>query len=427
MLNRTIPPLIKQASSFELILPPLHRVVLSNGVEICLLSAGTQDVVQIEWVFYAGNAYETNNLVAVATNYLIKNGTAKHTAYEINEFFDFYGAFLQRDCYNETATVTLNCLNKHAEILIPKVFEILNESIFFEDELGIYKQNMQQHLAVSLKKCDFVANRLIDTYVYGERNPYGKYSTIKDYQQLQREWLIDFHRQHYLNGRCTIFVSGKLPNGIEKVIEKYFGQWPQSKTRETYPTITNIQAAQQKKYRIVNDEQGVQGAIRIATHFPNRHHPDFAKVMVLNTLFGGFFGSRLMNNIREDKGYTYGIHSYIQNHIAHTAWVIATEAGREVCEATIKEVYHEMNILCTEFVDEEELTVVRNFMIGSILGDLDGPFQIMSRWKNIILNGLTEEYFYRSIDVIKTITATELQVLAQKYFEKEKWYELVVV
>ncbi len=427
MLNRTIPPPIKQASSFELILPPLHRVVLSNGVEICLLSAGTQDVIQIEWVFYAGNAYETNNLVAVATNYLIKNGTAKQTAYEINEFFDFYGAFLQRDCYNETATVTLSCLNKHAEILIPKVFEILNESIFLEDELCTYKQNMQQHLAVSLKKCEFVANRLIDTYVYGERHPYGKYSTVKDYQQLQREWLIDFHRQHYLNGRCIIFLSGKLPNGIEKVIEKYFGQWPQSKTKETYPTLTNIQAAQQKNYRIANDEQGVQGAIRIATPFPNRHHPDFAKVMVLNTLFGGFFSSRLMNNIREDKGYTYGIHSYIQNHIAHTAWVIATEAGRDVCEATIKEVYNEMNLLCTQLVEEEELTVVRNFMIGSILGDLDGPFQIMSRWKNIILNNLTEEYFYRSIDIIKTITATELQALAQKYFEKGKWYELVVV
>ena len=215
-----------------------------------------------------------------------------------------------------------------------------------------------------------------------------------------------------------------MPTGIEQVLDNSFGQWPSSKNNNIPYTV---QPAQQKNYRITNDVNGVQGAIRIATPFSNRHHPDFAKVMVLNTLFGGFFGSRLMNNIREDKGYTYGIHSYIQNHIASSAWMISTEAGRDVCEATIQEVYKEMDALCNEPIDEEELALVRNFMIGSILGDLDGPFQIMSRWKNIILNGLTESYFYDSIHIIKTITAAELQALAKKYFKKENWYELVVI
>ena len=148
-----------------------------------------------------------------------------------------------------------------------------------------------------------------------------------------------------------------------------------------------IQAAE-KKFRVTNDAEGVQGSIRIARPFPNRHHPDFIKAQVLNTLFGGFFGSRLMSNIREDKGYTYGIHSYLQNHIQHSAWMISTEAGKDVCEATITEVYKEMKDLREELVDEEELLLVRNYMMGGILGDLDGPFQIIARWKNIILNNL---------------------------------------
>jgi len=148
---------------------------------------------------------------------------------------------------------------------------------------------------------------------------------------------------------------------------------------------------------------------------------------VLNSLFGGFFGSRLMANIREDKGYTYGIHSYIQNHIEQTAWMVSTEAGRDVCEAAIKEVYHEMEVLRNELVDEEELLLVRNYMMGSILGDLDGPFQIIARWKNIILNNLDEKYFYDSINTIKTITAEEIKQLAEKYFQPEEFYELVVV
>ncbi|MBA2761691.1 MAG: insulinase family protein, partial [Segetibacter sp.] len=171
----------------------------------------------------------------------------------------------------------------------------------------------------------------------------------------------------------------------------------------------------------------VQGAVRMGAPFPNRHHPDFLQAQVLNSLLGGFFGSRLMSNIREEKGYTYGIHSYLQNHIQQSAWVISTEAGRDVCEATISEVYKEMELLRNEPADEEELLLVKNFMMGSILGDLDGPFHIINRWKNIVLNGLDESFFYKQIDTIKNVSAEELQQIANKYLYPQNFYELVVV
>ena len=148
--------------------------------------------------------------------------------------------------------------------------------------------------------------------------------------------------------------------------------------------------------------------------------------MVLNTVFGGFFGSRLMANIREEKGYTYGIYSYLQNHVQQSAWIISTEAGKEVCEATLSEVYKEMQILRDELIPEDELSLVRNYMIGGILGDLDGPFHIIAKWKNIILNNLDASYFYDSVDTIKKIKASELQELANKYLDPERFYELVV-
>ena len=148
--------------------------------------------------------------------------------------------------------------------------------------------------------------------------------------------------------------------------------------------------------------------------------------MVLNTVFGGFFGARLMSNIREDKGYTYGIYSYIQNHLQHTAWVVSTDAGKDVSEATIEEVYKEMKRLREEKISEEELLLVRNYMIGGILGELDGPFQIMAKWKNIILNNVDENYFYDSVREIKTVSADELLTLANKYLHPEHFYELVV-
>lgn len=426
MLNRKIQPPITDAVDFELKLKKCEHYTLSNQVPVYSLDAGIQEVVMIEWVFYAGNWYEQQNIVAATTNFLLKNGTKQKTAYQINEHFEFYGAYLNRSCYNETATITLHCLSKHVGVLLPVVAELITESIFPESELSIYKQNQKQRLEVNLKKCDFIANRLIDEYIYGIYHPYGKYTSTLDYDALEKPALEQFFQKFYKEGKCIIFAAGKLPTDLDTQFENHFGGLPLQ--QRSIPNIQyNIQSAENKKYRIINDPDGVQGAIRLARPFPNRHHPDFQKAHILNNIFGGFFGSRLMSNIREDKGYTYGIHSFIQNHIKETAWMISTEAGRDVCEATIDEVYKEMKKLCVEPIDEEELHLVRNHMIGGILGDLDGPFQLIARWKNYILNGIDENYFYTSIHNIKTTSAEELQELAKKYLQPEDFYELVVV
>jgi zinc protease len=304
--------------------------------------------------------------------------------------------------------------------------EMITEASFPESELDIFKQNSQQKLQVNLKKCDFIANRLIDAYLFGEEHPYGKYLSAENYQSLTTDQLKEHFQQYYVNGSAVIFVAGKLPADLFEQLNQQFGDLAIIKNGQTLPTQLVIPAVQ-KKQHISNDPNGVQAAIRIARPFPNRHHPDFMNVMVLNTLFGGFFGSRLMSNIREDKGYTYGIHSYLQNHIQESAWMISTEAGKDVSEATVTEVYNEMALLRNTLIDEEELLLVRNYMIGSILGDLDGPFQIIGRWKNIILNDLDEQYFYDSIKVIKTISAEDIKVLAEKYLKPEDFYELVVI
>ena len=179
--------------------------------------------------------------------------------------------------------------------------------------------------------------------------------------------MIRFYDNYYINGKCALFIAGNLPSDIETLLNKYFGSLSLNKNEQLVINYASNPSAT-KKQHLINDEKGVQSAIRIARPFPNRHHPDFIKVQVLNNIFGGYFGSRLMSNIREDKGYTYGIHSYLENHIHESAWTISTEAGRDVANATINEVYKEMKRLRDEPVAEEELHLVRNYMIGSILG-----------------------------------------------------------
>ena len=425
MLNRTNPPHIKDAIEFELELKPYEKFVMDNGIEVYAIDAGAQDVLQMEMVFYAGNSFEKSNAVAATTSYMLKNGTSSKSAFELNEHFEYYGAYCNRTCQNETASISLHTLSKHLPVLLPVIKEMITDSIFPEEELSIYIQNSKQKLSVSLKKCDFVANRLIDAYLFGENHPYGKYIGSADYDALTTAQLKEHFQKYYLNGHCIIFVAGKLPVDLFKVVNEQFGHLTIKPGKQQI--TNNILPAVTKKYRLTNDPKGLQGAIRIARDFPNRHHPDFMKMMVLNTVFGGFFGSRLMSNIREEKGYTYGIHSYVQNHFQDTALLISTEAGKDVTEATLEEIYKEMEILREELIDEEELLLVRNYLIGNILGDLDGPFHIIGRWKNIILNNLKEEYFYDSIKMIKTISAEELKTLANKYLQPADFYELIVI
>lgn len=425
MLNRTIPPAIKNAVDLNLVLKPYEKIVLKNGVPVYTINAGVEEVMMLEFVFYAGNCYEDKNIIAAATNNLLKNGTVNKTAFQLNEHFEYYGAYLNRACHNETATLTLHCLSKHLNYLLPVIREILTEATFAEDELEIFKQNSKQQLSVNLHKCDFVANRMIDKYLYGDDHPYGKFSTNEAYDALQSDQLRKFYSEYYQKGKCILFAAGKLPADFEEQLNIFFGDLP---VNERLAGPENAASpSSEKKIRIENDPNGVQGAIRIARPFPNRHHPDFKNAMIVNTLFGGFFGSRLMANIREEKGYTYGVHSYFQNHIQQSAWMISTEAGKDVCEAAITEVYKEMDLMREELVDDEELLLVKNYMMGANLGDLDGPFHIINRWKHLILNNLDEDYFYDSMNSIKNISAEQVRDLSIRYLVPEEFFELVVI
>ena len=425
MLNRTIAPSIKDAIDYKITLKPYTKFQLSNGAPVYYINDGAEEVAMIDFVFDAGNNFENKNAIAGTTNHLIKNGTKNKTAFEITEFFEYYGAYLNRKCGNETASITLHCLSKHLKELLPVIRELITESVFPESELEIFKQNTIQRLSVNMLKCDFVANRLIDEYLYGPKHPYGKVSNKEDIEAIQRDELIEFFNKYYLKSSCRIFSAGKLPADFEQLIESQFGDLALNETVIT--ARHKREPAEEKKIFINNDEKGVQGAIRIGRPFPDRRHPDFKKCIVLNTLFGGYFGSRLMGNIREEKGYTYGIHSYLENHIEESSWVVSTEAGTEVCEATIREVYKEMRLLQEEPVNDEELLLVKNYMMGLNLGYIDGPFQIISRWKSLILNGLDENYFYDSIRTIKEVSSAELQELSNKYLQPEDFYELLVI
>ena len=425
-VDRTIAPAIHDAVEFEYVLPPIHTETLTNGLPFYWLDAGVQEVVQIDWVVPGGVWQEQKPSVAHAVAALLKNGTSKHTAAEINDALEFYGAELKCGASNDYATVTLYTLTKHLPVLLPIVYEILTDATFPEYEVDLYKNNAIQKLAVNLRKSEFVANQRIDEMLFGEENPYGRFTKKENLEAVTRQDLVDFYTTHYSMADAKIFMAGKVGKQEVSYINDIFGSVAVTKSVIEQRVFAPHTPGEKSK-RIINDEKGVQGSVRIGRLFPNRKHPDFSPMVVLNTLFGGYFGSRLMSNIREDKGFTYGIYSSITPEANGGSMIIHTETGREVVEDAIKEVYHEMEVLCQEEVSEDELLLVKNYLLGGLLADLDGPFSILRRWRSLILNGFTDAYFYKNIEIYKTITPTQLQELAKKYYTKDAFFEVVVV
>ena len=426
ILDRTTPPAIKDAIEFDYILPPINQEQLSNGLPLYWLNAGVQDVVEIDWVYPSGLWFEQKPAVAHATAGLIKNGTSTRTAHQINEALEFYGASLKVNPGNDFSSVTLYCLTKHLPHLLPIIYELLTDATFPEREVELHKQNAIQRLLVNLRQGEFVANQRIDALLFGEAHPYGRYSKKEKIEALTREDLVTFYRKHYALANVRMFMAGKVSQQEVKWLDDVFGKAPV----ETAPITSedfSAPAPSETKHRVINDEKSVQGAIRIGRCFPNRHDPDFAPMVVLNTLFGGYFGSRLMSNIREEKGYTYGIYSSLSPYLQGGSMIIHTEVGREVIEPSVKEIYNEMDLLRKEPADAEELLLVKNYLLGNLLGDLDGPFQIIQRWRTLILNDLTIDHFNNNLRIYKNVTAEELQQLALKYFDFDDFYEVVVI
>jgi predicted Zn-dependent peptidase len=421
MLNRKIPPPIKLDAPIQLKRP--DQYTLDNGINVYGINAGSQEVIKLEVVFRAGRPYEKKHLVSRATADQLKEGTSKHTAAAIAEHFDYYGSTLSLPFNLDTSNVVVYCMTKHFEKIIPLLGEILNAPAFPEHELSSFIQRNQQRLNVDLSKNDVVAYRTITELIFGTEHPYGYNSYADTYKNLDRSDLVTHFQDNYTAENCFILISGRINTKIIQLLNQYLGQAIPKGQKNTIQVKAPQGAPVRKK---INQPDTVQTAIRIGRDFHNRHHPDYKGMYVLNTILGGYFGSRLMNNIREEKGYTYNIYSLVDSMQFSGCFYIGTEVGNEFVDQTVEEVYKEMAILQQELIDKQELEMVKNYLLGYYLTLVDGPFNIAEVIKAQITDELPIHFFEDLVQYTSEIDVIELQRLAQKYLSKKDMWEVIV-
>jgi zinc protease len=402
-------------------LPAPELFHLKNGIPVYVINRGNIDAVRIEVIFKAGRPNEHKPTVARATSALIKEGTIHKTSAEIAEHFDFFGGSLSAPFSLDTSSLVMHSLSKYVHELLPVFAEIIHSPTFPEKELATFVENNLQELQVELTKNEVIAYRTLSEEIFGASHPYGYNSDEKSYKDITVEDLKLHHQNYYHADNALIMVSGKVNADVIELLNQYLGTLRGGEIA-VFSAPQKEDNATQK--RIVKTESS-QTAIAIGRRMFNRKQEDYAGMFVVNTILGGYFGSRLMENIREEKGYTYNIYSSLEPAIYDGYFYISTEVGNEFTQATLDEIYKEIDLLQTELVSAKELKMVKNYLLGNMLNLVDGPFNISDLYKVYITEGLDYQSFAHLVKTIKDIKATEIRTLAQRYFQKKDFFEVV--
>ncbi|OFY62017.1 MAG: hypothetical protein A2Y71_04395 [Bacteroidetes bacterium RBG_13_42_15] len=401
---------------------PAESVSLKNGIPLFLISAGTEDVMRMEFIFRAGMVKEYLPLLATSTNMMLTEGSEKYSSEELNSVLDFYGIFLSLSVEKDTAGLTVYFLNKHIEKVLELIREVLFRPVFPEKELNLLMKKRLARFKVARERVQHLAMDQFFESVFGPHHPYGRQVYENDFNGMCPSLLADFHAKFYTPEKMTVIISGRIHEQTVAYSEKYFGNM---RSKEIYiedPENVIKGADQRKKH--IEKASAVQTAFRIGSATINKRHSDYPGLKFLNVLLGGYFGSRLMKNIREEKGFTYGIHSFVSSMDLAGYKVISTEAGKKNRELVADEIYKEIGMLQKNPVGNDELEVVRNYMSGEMIRMFDGPFATAESFKAVWEFGLDFNYFIRLMNTIRTITPDEIIRLANTYYNIDDLYEI---
>ena len=413
MKDRTNQPAVQTIQNIHFVEP--RKIEIAEDTTLFWVNEVMDETFRMELHFNAGTI-KSEMKIAGITNTLLFSGTSTKTSFQINEELDSLGAFIDHEIGQETAIVSIYCLKNVAEKVIEIILDSLQNASFNEHELADTLREKKQQYLIGSEKVSMLARREFQKRFFTNSEAYSRQISIDDYEKINRSMLVDFHAQNYLHGlRKIVIVSAVDQELIDTVCTKLK---PFANNQKTTFENTFIN---EKGHFHVNKEGALQTAIRMGLPLFNKTHNDFIDFQILQTILGDYFGSRLMSNIREDKGYTYGIGTGVSESHLTGYFIISTEVGQKFVEPTLNEIKYEFERLKNEEVPLEELNLVKNYLLGQLLKSADGPNAMMDLYMNVQLHGLGFDYFEAFIKRVNAITSKDLIHIANKYLQFENF------
>jgi zinc protease len=418
MLDRKAPPGFQKSISFSLAKP--EKITLANGLTITVVPGGEQEVVKVEFIFRAGKWQEHQAGISYFTAHLLQKGTATKNSFQISSELDQYGVHLEVSPGFDFTSITLYGLTKNLDRFFALIHELITQPSFPELELQQAKDIYIQGLKINLEKTSYLASRVLRESLFGSDHPYGRDADAEDIQKIQREQLSVFHQEHFQD--FEIICSGKVTDQLIQKMKTTFGEFAAYKASGRIVESKAVDRATS----FVKKENAVQSSIRLGKKIISRMQPDYPVLLLLNHILGGYFGSRLMKNIREEKGLTYGIYSSI-TALKHDSFLsIGADVDKENRELAIQEIRNELKKLQTQLIGKDELETSKNHFIGSLQAEITTPFAHADKVKNILLYSLPGDFYQSLLNKIDSLNENDLLETARKYFDEDSFSVVAV-
>lgn len=412
MIERTLTPNTYKIDSIKFIEP--IKLNITETVHLVWMKEVLDNTARVEFHFDAGSIHGELKIASFVNN-LLFSGTPSKTSKEINHTLDYLGAFTQLEIGQEIASVSLFCLKDQLAEALSIVIDAIQNVSFPEDEINDMLREKKQQFLIGNERVSVLARKKFQQELFQSEKNYSRTTELEDYDHVSIEELKKFHKKNYLNGLRKIVVVGNISeSSIETLIQKT-SPWA-TKSEKTYASNFKNNIG----HFHIEKKDSVQTAIRLGFPLFNKTHTDFIDFQILQTILGDYFGSRLMSNIREEKGYTYGIGCAAIETKNTGYFVIATEVGGEFVEKTLNEINYEIGRLKNEVIPDEELNLVKNYLMGQLLKSADGPNAMTDLYLSVQAHELNYDYYTKCITRINTITAAELMKVAKKHLNYEQ-------
>lgn len=408
-LHRDIPPFF--TTDFKVSLEPIEKVILSNKKEINVLRSQTIEVFRLELIYPVGLLNAPDLQTGHFLTRLMALGTQSRSALEIAEDFEKLGGFFDINLGNFKTTFTLHGMSKYFEQYLPVLLDVIYNSSFSQSEIDIQKKQAEQSFLINSKKTAFIANREFREVIYGSDSLMGQTLNLEQIELLKRENLSSFHAAAFGSSDFEIYLCGNVSDDHLKSLEKNLGSISTS-GKMLSPVFPEKRDAEN---RTVTLEDSVQSTLIIGKRLFSRKHLDFHKFLVTNTILGGYFGSRLMKNIREEKGLTYGISSSLSSNLVDGVFSVRADLNKEKLDEAIVEIDKEISRLKVEEVGDSELTTVKNYIKGNILSGTNTIFDIMDKHKAIAMEGLAPDFYKTLSEKIDAVTPQDIMDMANTH------------
>ncbi len=399
---------------------PNETISLRNDIKMSCFHDKDSEIIRLEFMFMnAGSVNQSKFFASASASSLITEGCGKMSAIEVADKLDYYAAYVEKVTERDATSLVFYFLKKYQENLLPLIEQIIKEANYTDREFELYIAKQKQNFEINAQKTAMMAYKGFYRTIFPEQHSLSLFGEKEDFDKLTAQDVREFYKTFYTSSQSEIVLSGNYSDDFIKQIEKYFGteKWGRNENLDLKDYTITTKDLSEGTFKLINKSGAAQSSIRMGCVSLNHRDKDFLPFSVVVCLLGGYFGSRLMMNIREDKGYTYGISANLSAYRYASVLSISADVKADKAKESLNEVEKEIIRLQNDLVPESELSQVKNYLIGDCIRNLDGAFDKADKYSFLKKMSYEYDYYKDFLLTIKNITIEDIRDLSQKYLD----------